>query len=57
MRDLLNMSNADNCWNEYLSNMAKQGICMGSDGVIIQAVADKFHFKIHILETNPGASS
>ena len=44
-------------WNEYLSNMAKQGICMGSDGVIIQAVADKFHFKIHILETNPGASS
>ena len=45
-------SNTENCWIEYLSNMAKQGTW--ADGLIIQAVADKFHLKIHIVETNPG---
>ena len=45
-------SNTENCWMEYLSNMAKQGTW--ADGLIIQAVADKFYLKIHIVETNPG---
>ena len=44
--------NTENCWIEYLSNMAKQGTW--ADGLIIQAVADKFHLKIHTVETNPG---
>ena len=45
-------SNAESCWIEYLSNMAKQGTW--ADGLIIQAVADKFDLKIDIVETNPG---
>ena len=45
-------SNTEDSWIEYLSNMAKQGTW--ADGLIIQAVADKFHLKIDIVETNPG---
>ena len=45
-------STTENCWIEYLSNMAKQGTW--ADGLIIQAVADKLNLKIHIVETNPG---
>jgi len=44
--------NTENCWMEYRSNMTKQGTW--ADGLFIQAVADKFHLKIHIVETNPG---
>ena len=45
-------SNTESCRIEHLSNMAKQDIW--ADGLIIQAVADQFHLKIHIVDTNPG---
>ena len=43
-------SNTENSWVEYLTNMSRQGTW--SDGLIIQAVADKLNLRIHIVESH-----
>ena len=45
-------SNFQPSWIEYLTSL----LCPGTwaDGIIIQAVADVFYLKIHIIESYPG---
>ena len=43
-------SNTDNSWIEYLTTMSMQGTW--TDGLIIQAVADKLNLRIHIVESH-----
>ena len=44
-------SNLEQSWIQYLNNMSSQGTW--ADGIIIQAVADVFNLKIHIIESHP----
>ena len=44
-------SNSEHSWIQYLTSMSCQGTW--ADGIIIQAVADAFNLKIHIIELHP----
>ena len=43
-------SNTQNSWNEYLTNMSRQG--SWCDALIVQAVAESQNLRIHIVESH-----